>query len=258
MNELIKSLRQKSIDSCFSALQREDTPLALATVVQAVSPTSGKPGDKALVGQDAIVEGWIGGGCAQPAVIEAAGSALESGESRLIRVGPKGEWEPMSGIEDFASGCLSGGTLLIFIEPMIKQPALTILGNSPAAHSLCRLAAEVGFTVTLAYPGLEPGGAADNVRLLRDFIEIDGDYLVIATQGKFDREAMKAALAPRVLGIDIDDSATPFTGTTSSGNDLHLDPLSFVSVAASPATAQDWVTPADLYILLIDSRSIPA
>ena len=56
MNKLIKSLKQKSIDNCFSALQREDTPLALATVVQAISPTSGKPGDKALVGKDAIVE----------------------------------------------------------------------------------------------------------------------------------------------------------------------------------------------------------
>lgn len=195
MNELIKKMNSQSLDNCFKGLQRQDSPLALATVVQAISPTSGNPGDKALVSADAIVEGWIGGGCAQPAVIEAARGTLQSGEAQLIRVGPKGEWEPMQGVVDFTSGCLSGGTLLIFIEPMIRQPSLAILGNSPAAHNLCQLASQVGFAITLAYPGLESAELPDNAVIADNFSEIDAEFIVIATQGKHDRDAMKAALA---------------------------------------------------------------
>ena len=251
MNELIKSLQQKSIDTCFSALQREDTPLALATVVQAISPTSGKPGDKALISKEAIIEGWIGGGCAQPAVIEAAGSSLKSGESRLIRVGPKGEWAPMAGIEDFASGCLSGGTLLIFIEPMIKQPTLSVLGNSPAAHSLCRLAPEVGFTVTLACPGFEPADAADNVQLLTDFSEVDGDYVVIATQGKYDREAMKAALASRARHIAMIASQKKIAGLKASLGKAGIESAQLERIHSPAGIEIGGVTPAEIALSVL-------
>lgn len=216
MNELIKALKQKSIDHCFAGLQREDTPLALATVVQAISPTSGRAGDKALVSSDSIVEGWIGGGCAQPAVIDAARGSIESGQSKLIRVGPKGEWEPLAGVEDFASGCLSGGTLLIFVEPMIRQPALSILGASPAAFSLSRLAAELGFAVTVAYPEPVSSDAADNAQLLDSFDDIGGEYVVIATQGKFDRDAMKAALKTPARHIAMVASAKKIAGLKAS------------------------------------------
>ena len=55
MNDLINNLNTRALDNCFAGLQREGNPLALATVVHAISPTSGNPGDKALVSSDAIV-----------------------------------------------------------------------------------------------------------------------------------------------------------------------------------------------------------
>ena len=66
-----------------------EAPLVLATVIQAISPTSGKPGDKALVSAEKIVGGWIGGGCSQPAVIKAASKVLTDGKPIIIRIGPK-------------------------------------------------------------------------------------------------------------------------------------------------------------------------
>ncbi len=251
MNDLIKHLKQQSIDDCFSRLRREDTPLALATVVQAISPTSGKPGDKALVSQEAIVEGWIGGGCAQPAVIEAAGSALAAGESRLIRVGPKGEWQPMAGVEDFASGCLSGGTLLIFVEPMIKQPALSILGNAPVAHCLCRIAPEVGFSVTLAYPELESADASETVRLLTDFSDADGDYVVIATQGKYDRDAMKAALAGNARHIAMIASGKKIAGLKASFAKAGVETAQLERIHSPAGIEIGAVTPAEIALSVL-------
>ena len=61
-----------------------------ATVVRAIPPTSGKPGDKAIIHADGRISGWIGGGCAQPVVIKEAMKAqaycaFEIGADQPIR-----------------------------------------------------------------------------------------------------------------------------------------------------------------------------
>jgi len=251
MKELIESLNTPSLKACFEGLQRDGTPLALATVVQAVSPTSGKPGDKALVTSDAIIEGWIGGGCAQPAVIEAAGEALSTAESRLIRVGPKGEWEPLQGVVDYSSGCLSGGTLVIFIEPMIKQPALDILGNSPAALSLCYLAGHLGFAVTLTCPDPVAGDLPDNIRLADDFSGVSGDFIVIATQGKHDRSAIKAALASNASHIAMIASSKKITRLKASFAGAGVDPAELARINSPAGIEIGALTPAEIALSVL-------
>jgi len=183
-----------NLDSCFKGLASVETPLALATVIQTALSTSGNAGDKALVSAEGIVEGWIGGGCAQPAVVEAARMALKSAEPCLIRVGPKGEWETLDGVVDFSSGCLSGGTQVIFIEPLNRQAKLSILGDSPVALSLSELAACLDFSVTVISPDLESSQLPETAHLEQDFLAVSGDYVVVATQGRHDRAALKAAI----------------------------------------------------------------
>jgi xanthine dehydrogenase accessory factor len=202
---MIKQPNTSNIDNYLAGLVNSETPLVLATVIQAVSPTSGNPGDKALVSADEIIDGWIGGGCAQPAVIEAAGKSLASGKPMVIRIGPEGEWQTLNGVVDFTSSCLSGGTLVIFIEPLYQQPTLCILGHSPVAISLCSQAATLDFSVSIASP--EFGRDArlnsnlehlpDGISHRADFSDIDCDFIVIATQGKHDRSAINAALESR-------------------------------------------------------------
>ena len=214
-------MKSSTIETCFTelantALNDCGTPLTLATVIQVVSPTSAKPGDKALVSQNQIVDGWIGGGCAQPSVIEAARRVLESGEPCIIRVGPKGEWQSLEGMIDFTSGCLSGGTLLIFIEPLIRQPKLCILGHSPVAISLCVQAATLGFSVQVASPDIDPTLFPDTIACTSDFTQISGDYLVIATQGKHDRKALHAALESDADYISMVASEKKITGLKAS------------------------------------------
>jgi xanthine dehydrogenase accessory factor len=186
--------KQTNLDTCFKGLAGDEKPLALATVIQTALSTSGNAGDKALVSAEGIVEGWIGGGCAQPAVVEAARMVLESAEPCLIRVGPKGEWETLDGVVDFSSGCLSGGTQVIFIEPLNRQAKLSILGDSPVALCLCELAAGLDFSVTVTSPDLESSQLPETARLEADFESVNGDFIVVATQGRHDRAALKAAL----------------------------------------------------------------
>ncbi|MFA9419334.1 MAG: XdhC family protein [Gammaproteobacteria bacterium] len=187
-------VKAANLEACFRDLAGEETPLALATVVQTALSTSGNAGDKALVSAEGIIEGWIGGGCAQPAVVEAARMALKTAEPCLIRVGPKGEWEALDGVVDFSSGCLSGGTQVIFIEPLNKQAKLGILGDSPVALSLAELASRLDFSVTVISPDLESTRVAETVRMETDFASVGGDFAVVATQGRHDRAALKAAI----------------------------------------------------------------
>jgi xanthine dehydrogenase accessory factor len=187
-------VKSANLEACFRDLAGDETPLALAIVVQTALSTSGHAGDKALVSAEGIVEGWIGGGCAQPAVVEAARIALKSAEPCLIRVGPKGEWEALDGVVDFSSGCLSGGTQVIFIEPLNKQAKLGILGDSPVALSLSELASRLDFSVTVISPDLESSRVAETVRMETDFVSVSGDFVVVATQGRHDRAALKAAI----------------------------------------------------------------
>ena len=69
-------------------LTHQGVPFASATVVRAERPTSGKPGDRAIVTAAGELLGWIGGSCAQPTVVREALAALHDGQSRLVRLSP--------------------------------------------------------------------------------------------------------------------------------------------------------------------------
>ena len=173
---------------------------ALVTVVRAVSPTSAKPGAKAVVEADGVIQGWVGGGCAQPAVIKMAKKSIADGQSRLIRISPNKTDVIEEGIVDFGMTCHSGGTLDIFIDPVISKPALLLIGASPAAQSLCGLAQRVGFAVTAAFPEAnqelfpEASHILDTLEL-GSVAEVKATFVVVATQGKRDEAGLEAALA---------------------------------------------------------------
>ena len=188
---LIERLRESGDDFC------------VATVVRTADATSAKAGAKAVVTADGALHGFVGGGCVQAAVRHAAGEAMAEGEPRLIRIKPKDdvvESVDADGIELHKSSCPSGGTVELFLEPMRQDMRLVVCGVSPVAAVLAKLAASMGFrTVSATLPeDRDKVGTADD-RLdgfdLSALALCDRDAMVVATQGKRDREALKAALA---------------------------------------------------------------
>lgn len=181
-----------------SQLKTAGTPFAIVTVVRSESPTSAKPGAKAIVHPDGTIEGWIGGGCAQPAVLKSVRQALQEGKPRLIRISPERSEDTEVGVVEFGMACHSGGTLDIFIDPVTARPVLLIIGASPAGQVLSTLARQVGFDVHVV--------AADATRDLfpqaeRVLDRLEGialtapAFIVVATQGKRDEAGLEAALA---------------------------------------------------------------
>jgi len=172
-------------------------PFAIAVVVRYQAPISGKPGNKAIISPDGKIWGWIGGGCAQPVVVKEALKALADGQPRLIRISPSSF--PEEGIVDYTMTCHSGGTLDIYIEPVLPKPHILILGRSPVAVSLARLGKAIDYTVSVAAPEADRENFPDC-----DLVQTDLDlrqikitpqtFLVVSTQGQSDEEALERAL----------------------------------------------------------------
>jgi xanthine dehydrogenase accessory factor len=177
-----------------SILARELTergePFAVATVVRAESPTSARPGARALVRADGSIVGWIGGSCAQPVVQREAAAALDDGRPRLIAiVGTSGGRRArIPGLVEHTSTCYSGGTMEIYVEPVLPKPLLVIVGESPVADALEKMAAALDFRVVPVASDDVAGGFSKATIAA-------SSYVVIATHGMADEEAVARALA---------------------------------------------------------------
>jgi xanthine dehydrogenase accessory factor len=151
------------VEARAAELRRDRAPFVHARVVRAERPTSAKPGDEAVVLPDGTIEGFVGGACAESTVRAQGLSLLDSGESLLLRISPSGgaaagASEP-EGTLTVVNPCLSGGTLEIFLEPVIPAPTIAVHGESPIAIALAALADRVGFEV-LQGTGDAVGGEA--------------------------------------------------------------------------------------------------
>jgi xanthine dehydrogenase accessory factor len=87
----------------------------------------------------------------------------------------------------------------IFIEPVLPQPKLLILGASPVAVALAARAPTYGFAVTIAAAPAELGRFAPGLARYEGVAPPSdagkGAYVVISTQGAGDRAALTAAAA---------------------------------------------------------------
>jgi xanthine dehydrogenase accessory factor len=180
-----------------SELLANHESFAIAVVVRYEAPISGKPGNKAIIFADGKIWGWIGGGCAQPVVVKEALQALADGQPRLIRISPSSP--PEQGIVDYTMTCHSGGTLDIYIEPVLPKPHILILGRSPVAVALARLGKAINYAVSVAALGADRERFPDC-----DLVQSDLDlspikitpqtFVVVSTQGQHDEEALENAL----------------------------------------------------------------
>jgi xanthine dehydrogenase accessory factor len=184
-----------------SRMRAEGEPFALATVVACQRPTAAYPGAKALIKADGTLTGWVGGSCAQPTVIQEALKALADGQARLLRISPELQPStvPQEGVYDFVMTCASQGALEIFVEPFLPRPELVIIGETPVAQALARFGALVDFTVCVSDPAATRERFPDAATLYADLQAVrtrvrPGSYVVVATQGAYDEEALAAVI----------------------------------------------------------------
>jgi xanthine dehydrogenase accessory factor len=182
----------------------------LATVVWRRAPSSGKLGSKALIGPDGTVRGWIGGACAEPAVVQESMRALREGSPRLMFLGPPEELEERrrEGILAVPIACQSEGALEVYLEPVMPTPELVVIGRSPAADALAAMARALGWRTVAVDEGAGPEDHPDADLVIGTLdLEAAGagerSIVVVATQGHYDELALERALAadPAYVGL---------------------------------------------------------
>jgi xanthine dehydrogenase accessory factor len=185
-----------------ASLHKRHKPFVIATVVWSRAPSSGKEGGTAIIEPDGTIHGWIGGACAEPAVLREARRVLRDGEPRLMYLGPAEELDGSArdGVMTVPIACASEGALEVFMEPMLPQPHVVVVGRSPGVRTLVRLLQGLDWRATVVDDGGDATGweGVEVVTSLGHFEHLGVDEsaaVVVATQGHYDEPALEAALA---------------------------------------------------------------
>jgi xanthine dehydrogenase accessory factor len=184
--------------------EREER-FAIVTVVRREPPSSAHVGDVALVTERGEYHGWTGGGCTRSSVLLEAMRAIADGKPRLLSLSPEPEGGKRPGVVFLPMTCESGGTVEIYVEPVLPAARLVLFGSSPAVRVLARIAHAMGYRVDVVDPDADAAAFPD-ARVQRSLASEElpqGAHVLVATMGDRDAEAIEAALArsPAYLGV---------------------------------------------------------
>lgn len=212
-------------------LQARGEPFALATVVRVERPASARPGMKAIIRADGTLEGWVGGSCAHPIVVREALSLLREGTPQLIRLSPQHDDRvEQEGVRQHTMTCHGGGSLEIYIEPMLPKPQLLLVGEAPFVEALARLGHLQGFTVCVA-----DGGEKGRVPLNQVKGSVTPEtYAIVATMGDHDEEALQQIVGAgaRYVGLVASRKRAEAVFTYLSSRGLAAEQLSRIKAPA--------------------------
>ena len=172
------------------ALRREGRRGAIATIVNVRGSVPSFETAKMLVRDDGSIFGTVGGGCVEAEVWQAAREVMESEKPRTITFN-------LNQNPKYDTGLVCGGTLDIFIEPVLPPAKLYIFGAGHVAHSLYRAATTAGFDVTVAddresyanrerFPDAKEVIAEDFDQAMAKLSPNETSYIVIVTRGHRD------------------------------------------------------------------------
>jgi len=171
-------------------LRRDGRRGAVATIVNVRGSIPSFKTAKMLVRDDGSMVGTIGGGCVEADVWQAAREVMESEKPRTLTF-------DLNQDPKFDTGLVCGGTLEIFVEPILPPAELYIFGAGHVSTSLYRVARIAGFEVTVVddretYANRERFPDAQEV-IADDFDKVtsrlqisESAYIVIVTRGHRD------------------------------------------------------------------------
>jgi xanthine dehydrogenase accessory factor len=163
---------------------------ALATIVEVRGSIPSYESAKLLVREDGSMTGTIGGGCVEAEVWQAAREVMEEEKPRSLTFN-------LNNNPKYDTGLVCGGTLEIFIEPVLPPAVLYIFGAGHVAYNLYNVATIAGFEVVVvddreSYANRERFPDAREV-IADDFETVtarlglcEGAYIVIVTRGHRD------------------------------------------------------------------------
>jgi xanthine dehydrogenase accessory factor len=228
---------------------------AVATIVNVRGSIPSFQTAKMLVRDDGSIVGTIGGGCVEADVWQAAREVMESEKPRTLKF-------DLNQDPKYDTGLVCGGTLEVFVEPILPPALLYIFGAGHVASSLCRAAASAGFDVTViddrsSYATRERFPAAREVHAL-DFEEAlhkldpnEASYIVIVTRGhRDDMRILRWAVQTRARYVGMIGSKRKVIGIFKSLRDEGVPAHLFDRVHAPIGLDIGAVTPEEIAVAI--------
>jgi len=171
-------------------LRRQGRRGAVATIVNVRGSIPSFKTAKMLVRDDGSIVGTIGGGCVEADVWQAAREVMESEKPRTLTF-------DLNQDPKYDTGLVCGGTLEVFVEPVLPPALLYIFGAGHVALSLCQTASSSGFDVIICddrssyatkerFPAAHEIHAMDFDEAMRKLDPDESSYIVIVTRGHRD------------------------------------------------------------------------
>ena len=171
-------------------LRREGRRGAMATIVNVRGSIPSFKTAKMLVRDDGSIMGTIGGGCVEAEVWQAAREVMESEKPRSLTF-------DLNQDPKYDTGLVCGGTLEIFVEPILPPAELYIFGAGHVAASLYKVARIAGFDITVIddrevyasrerFPEAQQVIAEDFEKAMAQVTPSESSYIVIVTRGHRD------------------------------------------------------------------------
>jgi xanthine dehydrogenase accessory factor len=191
-----------------SKLRKEGRKAALATIIQVQGSIPSYESSKILVRDDGSIVGTVGGGCVEAEVWSVAQDVMREEKPRRLHFN-------LNNQPEYDEGLICGGSLDIFIEPILATPTLYIFGGGHVSLYLAKVARVAGFDVVVAddresfanpqrFPDAEKTIAGAWEDIFPQIAINDFSYIVLVTRGhKGDLTCLRWALATpaRYIGM---------------------------------------------------------
>ncbi len=172
------------------SLRRQGRRGALATIVNARGSIPSFNTAKMLVRDDGSILGTIGGGCVEAEVWQAAREVMEQEKPRSLTFN-------LNQNPRYDTGLVCGGSLEVFIEPILPVPVLYLFGAGHVAGNVYKLARVAGFDVIVVddreayasrerFPDAREVIAEDFEQAMSHLMPTESSYVVIVTRGHRD------------------------------------------------------------------------
>jgi len=115
---------------------------ALATIIARQGATPRKDSAKMLIYEDGGQSGTIGGGRVEAEVCREARAVMKEGKPKLLTL-------DLTGIDPEESALVCGGSMDVYVEPIIPDPALFLFGAGHVSKAVAAAARQIGFKIAL-------------------------------------------------------------------------------------------------------------
>jgi xanthine dehydrogenase accessory factor len=193
-------------------LKRQGRRSALATIINVRGSIPSVTAAKMLIRDDGSILGTVGGGCVENDVRKGAVEVMKDEKPRTFTFN-------LDQHPDDDTGLVCGGSLQVFVEPVIPSPLLYVFGAGHIGYNIYRVALIAGFEVIVAddrdayanrerFPDALDVLAGDMDQIMSQLEPSDSSYIAIVTRGhRHDMRVLRWAI----------DTKAPYIGMIGSG-----------------------------------------